>query len=233
MDKRAGHSGVHFLHISKTGGTSFKHILRERSLRTSTSGPMAGTRIYTHHHALTMPETLVANPANKVVFFLRDPISRFVSGFNTRLRQGLPARDNPWRPEEVKVFAQFTSPNDLAEGLSSDDLTRQDWALTAMRTIVHTRMHYTRWLHSVPYLEARLDRIMFIGFQESYDEDVRRFFELFGVAREVEVERQHIAPSSQSNALSELAVENLRTWYAEDFVIDSWARSQRARFHEG
>ena len=55
------------------------------------------------------------------MFFVRDPISRFVSGFNSRLRKGLPKMYFPWAPGEKLAFSRFATPNQLALALSSSD----------------------------------------------------------------------------------------------------------------
>ena len=71
---------VHFLGIGKTGGSTIKHALKRPSV----------TRehvIRRHGHRKTVREIPVGE---KVIFFLRDLLSRFVSGLYNRLRQGRP-----------------------------------------------------------------------------------------------------------------------------------------------
>ena len=42
---------------------------------------------------------------DEVVVILRDPVARFVSGFNSRQRQGMPKHFNAWKPAEERAFA--------------------------------------------------------------------------------------------------------------------------------
>lgn len=218
--------GVHFLHVGKTGGTTVKKMVRKKNLSTLPDG----RRLVMHRHQVALPEVLSWDESNVGAVFLRHPVSRFVSGFNSRLREGAPQKLIPWKPPERTAFGHFPTPNDLAEALSSDDPVVEDRAITAMDAMVHSRMHFTYWLRDVSYLERRLDRIAFIGFQEHYAEDVARFFRVVGVERAGRVPHQHQAPATSSTTLSDRAVENLERWYADDLVIYAWALAQRDRW---
>ena len=68
--------------------------------------------IIPHGHSATFHD--VPN-GDLVVFFVRDPVSRFVSGFYSRQRQGLPAHNSPWNVGEKVAFDKFATANDLAE----------------------------------------------------------------------------------------------------------------------
>lgn len=219
-------AGVHFLHVGKTGGSSMKATIKRNQLRKLPDG----RPLIPHGHPTTLPDVLARSPENVAVFFLRDPVRRFVSGFNSRLREGKPAKSIPWKPAERMTFGYFPTANDLAEALSSDDPAVLDRAYAGINSMVHSRMHFTYWFHDVDYLAKRLERIAFIGFQEHYDEDLTRFFELMGVSS-VRPETRHQAPASQSTELSETAVRNLEQWYADDIAIYQWALGQRDRWH--
>jgi hypothetical protein len=210
--------GLHFLHVSKAGGTTIREIIADQNLR-RTAG---GRRVVVHAHGSTMPEVLAADPNNSVAFFLRDPVTRFVSGFNGRLRQGAPARSNPWRPAERRAFERFPTPDDLALALYSDDTTTQDHAITAVTAIVHTRLKYAHWFHSREYLERRTGRIMFVGVLEHFDEDATRFFRMLG-APSVVLPHSNQAPPSEAPALSDAGRANVERWYADDRAIYEWA----------
>ena len=71
------------------------------------------------------------------MFFIRDPLSRFVSAFNSRLREGRPRYHYPWREEERIAFAVFRTPDQLGSALSSDDPAQREQAEQAMRSIGH------------------------------------------------------------------------------------------------
>ena len=67
-----------------------------------------------------------------VIFLVRDPISRFVSAFFSRQRQGQPLYFSPWKAEEKRTFETFATPNDLATSLSATDSDRRAQAVEAM-----------------------------------------------------------------------------------------------------
>ena len=66
----------------------------------------------------------------------RDPVARYVSGFDSRLRQGAPSRHAPWRGDEEWAFSQFPDPNSLALALNPEHPAHQN-ALRAMHGITH------------------------------------------------------------------------------------------------
>ena len=77
-----------------------------------------------------------------VAFFVRDPISRFVSGFYSRQRQGQPRYNFPWSGEEQQAFARFRTPSQLGVALSSLDADRRTAAVQAMKSISHVPSSY-------------------------------------------------------------------------------------------
>lgn len=218
--------GVHFLHIGKTGGTSLKKLVKQNEIARTGDG----RRLVMHSHSTSLYDVLGRHRRNQAAFFLRDPLARFVSGFNSRLREGAPIANIPWKPEERIAFEHFPTPNDLAEALSAHNHVQQDRAFTAIETMIHTRMHLADWLRDPAYLESRIARIVFVGFQETYNEDLARFFEVLGVPNDVQPERFHEAPATSERVLSDLAQKNLRRWYADDIVLYEWALAKRDRW---
>ena len=60
-------------------------------------------------------------PGEPVAFFVRHPVSRFVSGFNSRMRKGRPRRNVEWSEGERWSFERFRTPDELARALASAD----------------------------------------------------------------------------------------------------------------
>jgi len=218
---------VHVVKVSKTGSTTLKTLTKEYG-----RAHPHGRKLIFNPHRASMPTILAEHPRDQVVFFLRDPLARFVSGFNSRLREGRNG-DIPHSPAEKLAFSHFATPNDLAEALSSEDNDVQDRALAAVASMMHSSMHYRDWVGDAEYLSRRLDRIAFVGMQESFDADVRRFFESLGWTRETEIAVYHQAPPSASTFVSELAEKNLRAWYADDYELLEWVMARRDRWAEG
>ena len=197
----------HFLHIGKTGGSAIKHAL-------STSGR---SDISLHGHEVTLADV---PKGERVFFFVRDPISRFVSGFNSRMRKGRPLRDNEWKPNEARAFNMFHSPNALAVALSSTNKLENEAAVAAMNAINHVRYSLWYWLDTSDELHRRRGDILFIGQQERLDEDVSVLARHLGL-HDLKLPDGDIAahrtPPHMDQMLTPVAVTNLREWYADDY----------------
>ena len=201
---------VHFLHIGKTGGTAIKHALNGVSTERY--------EIHLHPHEYRLRDAPVGDG---VFFFLRDPIARFVSGFYSRQRQGLPRGHFPWRRAERVAFSRFATPNGLAIALSSEDPEQKAAALSAMNSIGHVKFHYWNWFGDESYFVSRSGDVLFVGRQETLDEDFERLKAVLGLpagtalpAEDIETHRN---PPDLDTSLEAGAVENLKSWYREDY----------------
>lgn len=212
---------VHLLHIGKTGGTAVRHVLE----------PWLGDCPWLHLHR--HPTRLADIPRGEsVVFFLRDPASRFVSAFNSRLRQGKPRYDAAWSPEESAAFAEFHTPDMLAAALSDPDDGRRARAVAAMRGIRHVRSGYWHWLGTPDLLAERAGDLLMIGTQEHLADDVAALGTLLGLplaALPDDPVEAHRTPEDADRSLGEVARANLRTWQAPDHrAIQACARLARS-----
>ncbi len=201
---------VHVLHVGKTGGTALTHGLRPYL----DSGPYS---ILLHGHETTLRDV---PRREKIVFFLRHPVDRFVSGFYSRQRQGRPRLNVPWSAAEAIAFAQFETANDLALGLSSSDPEHRRQAIDAMNGIGHVRDSVYKWIGSDAAFRHRAKDILFIGFQEQFEEDFRRLKAILHIPDEAALPRDDIAahrnPQGVDRRLDELARVNLLNWYHQD-----------------
>lgn len=201
---------LHFLHIGKTGGTAVITTLQ----------PHARDMAYVvrfHGHDKQLQDI----PAGeRVVFFLRDPLTRFVSGFNSRLRQGQPRNFYPWSPREKVIFERFPSPNHLALALESADAGEHAAAAQAMHEVFHLRPFCRQWFGSEAALLARRKDIFFIGFQETLAADFDRLKARLGLPADIPLPTDEVAahrtPEHFDKKLEPQARENLQRWYAED-----------------
>lgn len=201
---------VHILHIRKAGGTAIRQALAPFAAQ-------LGLRL--HKHDVTLADI---PPGEPVVLVVRDPIKRFVSGFNSRLRKGQPRNNNPWSPDEEAAFRRFATPNALAEALSGDGETRTA-ALHAMESITHLRHRLDYWLVSADYLSSRSQDILFICRLDQLDADFERLRSILRLPRSVALPRDdidaHRTPPGYSSSLSDLGLLNLIRWYAGDFPL--------------
>jgi sulfotransferase famil protein len=199
---------VHFLHVRKTGGTAIAEALR----------PFADAYgIVLHEHTTRLSDV---PRDDRVVFFVRHPLSRFVSGFFSRLRCGLPRHYYRWNEAEVKAFRHFQKANDLAEALSATNPETLTRAHEAMTGISHIKNTYRDWFSGTQELDDRLDSIVLIGLQETLSTDFVHLKGLLQLPRTVSLPADdtlaHRTPLGFDRQLSPLAVENLSRWFAED-----------------
>lgn len=199
---------VHLLHIGKTGGTAVRHVLQ----------PWVADHpwLRLHRHPTRLADVPVGE---RVVFFLRDPESRFVSAFNSRLRKGRPRYDAEWSDGEAAAFGEFPTPDALATALSDQDAGRRERAVAAMRAISHLRSGYWYWLGSPELLNQRSSDVLFVGTQEHLAQDVARLANLLDLplsALPDDPVAAHRTPDGIDTSLGEVARANLRKWQARD-----------------
>lgn len=209
---------VHFLHIGKTGGNSLRNALgvKKDRLKEATKGLV----VVFHDHDVTLADL---PSGDGVVFTLRDPASRFASGFYSRYRKGNAGRDMEWSPGEERAFAEFRTPNELANALSSADIDIRRRAEAAMRSIGHIKRHYQSWLIDLDYLAARSPDIVYVARQETLNEDFDILKELLGLPSHLSLPQDRAGmnktPSGFDVSLDDQARANLKTWYAHDYAI--------------
>ena len=156
-------------------------------------------------------------------FSIRNPITRFKSGFYSRKRKGLPRILAEWTRSEAKAFGTFEHANDLAEALFRPD-ERGLLAAQAIQAIRHTAMQQIDWFSRIGFLSLRPP--LWIIRQEKFEPDFNRFLARLGLAITCADLRPATDPAaahrndySGTTELTELARENLRRWYARDFVF--------------
>ena len=212
-DKRLGRKIVHVLHIGKTGGTAIRNALDNCNC-------VNDYRILTLPHPFTLKHV---PRGEKVVCFLRDPASRFVSAFSNAVLKGYPTYVRDYTKKEERIFSRFPKPNDLAEGLCEKNGIVKHEAKTAMRSIEHLNTHYSYWLHDVEYLASRKNDILFIGFQETLNDDFNALIGLLGLSDSIQLPTDPAKTNRTSGIidshLSDIASKNLEIWYAEDYEI--------------
>lgn len=202
---------IHFIHVGKTGGTAVKFAL----------GPYAEKYdILLHPHATKLADL----PMDRdFFFFIRNPVTRFVSSFNSRLRKGRPRYNFEWLPEEALAFRRFPTPNSLGEALSDDNAGTRLQAIEAMRGIQHVNTTYGEWFKSFEEIEERGDKLLLIGSKEEMELDFERMKRILKLPAEVQLPKNpvyaHITPPELDAHVSETAVANLEKWYARDMAF--------------
>ena len=216
---------IAFLHIGKNAGTQIMHLAQQ--LRPH------GVVVHQLPHSKKLFE---GPPALNYFFSIRNPITRFKSGFYSRKRKGQPRIYVEWTPPEAMAFGRFAHANDLAEALFRRDDAGYD-AVQAIQSIRHTAMQQVDWFERLAYLDLRPP--VWIIRQENFAEDFETFLARMGLPLKYrDLKPAQDAASAHSNdysqvpELSELAKENLKRWYARDFVFyelcERWMAKHRS-----
>lgn len=212
---------IHVIHIPKTGGTA---------LRAALSVAPRPERFLFHDHLFTLADVPSGEGA---VFGLRDPIERFVSGFNSRQRRGRPRYDFPWTPVQAEGFGRFSTAGDMAEALSSPYADQRSVANSLIRDTVLTGVPLSYWLRSPAYLRSREADLAGILFQLELGGDFERLKIRLDLPKGLSLPSDDVAahrnPADASTALSPQARANLAAWYAGDYGLFRAARRCRLR----
>ncbi|WP_137679368.1 hypothetical protein [Aurantiacibacter suaedae] len=205
QDKSDRADAFHFLHIGKAAGSQIKRLAKQHS-----------DKIVVHKHDVYLKDI----PRDAPYFFsIRDPISRFYSGFYSRKRKGQPVYDVPWSDFEKVAFRDFPHANDLAEALF-DPSDRGTAATQAMISIRHTGQNLVNWF----FLQGNLLEVrppMWIIRQERFDEDYDRFLKIAQLEKPSDepASRLHANNYDEAPPLSEKAKRNLRQWFTQDYAF--------------
>ena len=211
------------LHIGKTGGTSLGTLIRSLKSQDPT------LRISKLGHKWTLPVLARKRPNSKIGFVIREPASRFVSGFNSRLRSGRPAHESVWKTHEAIVYSFFPTANDLAESLCSDDERLRSAAEFAMKNIMHLRRGYEMHLGGIETLKKLESRIYCVCDLEDLNKHVYDFFKPLGLKEaQIADHLEHRHQGAASPPLSDLAMQNLRKYWAREFEIYEYCRTNLA-----
>jgi hypothetical protein len=209
---------LHVLHLGKTGGTALKQALLDH---VATSNH----ELLLHGHDVTISHI---PGGESFMFVVRDPLSRFVSGFNGRLREDRPRYHYPWKAEEKIAFSIFKTPDQLATALTAEDEVARRQAEDAMRGIGHINTSYWFWFVDEKSFRNRLSDVFFIALQDRLDEDFDLLKRKLGLPAEARLPADelvaHRAPDGFPRELGEVARSNLERWYERDLAFTRMCR---------
>jgi hypothetical protein len=211
---------AHFLHIGKTAGTAVKFALKN-------APAPSHYQLRMHTHGVRMMDI---PRRDKFFFVVRDPVDRFASGFGHRQRKGQPRFNEPWSPAEERAFARFGSPQELADGLASEGADRSA-AVDALNSIDHVNRSYWFWFGSPLKFRRRFRDVLFVGFQESLDQQMPALADLLGVAS-LELPDDDVSANRTTRATGEELTPAgravLADWYARDYEFLALCRELAA-----
>lgn len=215
---------VHFLHIGKTGGSAIKWALNHADSTETPYGP-----IQLHRHSFKMREVPLTD---RVIFFVRDPVARFMSGFYSRLSKGQPRYYYEWTEGERKAFETFQTPQALAAALGSDDEELRRLARYATRAIRHTRPMYG-YTGGPLRLRLRSRQIVYIGRLETIAADWKQIKGLLELPPDLKLPkgpwRAHRQKEPIDMTLDDFELRSLKEWYAGDYKLVEYCDKMREK----
>jgi len=213
------------MHVSKAGGTSIM-----KSIGPSLNHSKA--RYYNDLATLFRHPCECDSVSNKTgrqyVFFVRDPLKRFLSAYLERQRQGAPEYFAPWVPSERRTFKIFQTPGEFVCALNSSDPHRSDQAQEALEAWFFTMSRLSDFMGNLSNVRQCVasGQFMFVGRAEHMDEDYTRLVETLRardlLARPVPAAppRNKAMPAESKNvSLGSCSVYNLQQYYMEDYQI--------------
>lgn len=214
---------AHFLHISKTGGSAIKQAIRSAGEPETKFGKL---------HLQPHPFTLAEVPMDHEVFFcLRDPVSRFVSSFYSRKRQGRPKYFRKWNQEERVAFQIFETPQELGTALAGRDREARRQAVAALEGLRQVKRGLGKWLSNTTVLKRRSSKIIYIARQETLDEDWEQLKEVLGYPADLQLpadeKTAHRGTEDEDRSLDDTARQALVRWYARDYLLLDYCEQLR------
>jgi hypothetical protein len=211
---------VHFIHVGKAGGTAVRHTLRSIGADTGLTHSPWGPIFATPRHNYTLHKV---PRGDKAIIPLRDPLTRFVSGFYSRQRKGQPRHFREWTDQERQSFEWFETPDALADALAQPSGEARSRAEYAMRSIRQLRRHMTHWTGTPAFFRNHLDKVLYVARQETLDEDWERIKELLGLPPELMLLSDPVAANRttypRETVFSEHGAAALKRWYAKDYEV--------------
>jgi len=216
-----------FLHIGKCAGTQIAQIARQIAERAEQ------VKIVKMNHDVYLTDL---KKIPQYFFSIRDPLSRFRSGFYSRKRKGAPRIYSEWSDHEAVAFHDFEHANDLAESLFEEgELGKK--AFAAIKSIRHTSQDLTDWFcQRGNFLE--LYPPIWIIRQEHFKDDLSVFLDRSQVGLttdDILISPDHNSAHSNDYRglpiLSAKAKRKLKIWYAQDVefyrICEQWMSGQR------
>ena len=218
---------IHFLHIGKAAGTAITHLSHQVN---QIKGKNA---IIKRNHDVFLKDI----PDSCLYFFsIRDPISRFKSGFYSKKRRGWPRIKTEWSASEELAFQSYEQATELAEDLfEPDERGARAWA--AMKSIRHTAQNQSDWFYCYGHFLSVRPPVWIIR-QEYFEQDFADFLNKSGLDIEfsdLKMPAKPIETHANDYAglpdISDKALRNLRNWYCQDVefyrMCENWMEEHR------
>jgi len=210
------------IHVGKTGGTYIKDIIRHATGTAVAREPQIinDNLVLLDHKTLTETANIYGEDY-RFAFVFRDPTERFISGFYSRLRMGIPDRKVIWSAREAAAFAFFKTPNDLAEALYCDDAYTMSAAHYSMNAIRHLHRGYEfHFGKQTRFAVHKQDKIVTCIDLKNLDINIRPFLNQIGIEQiniDIDQHSKMRTITDHSKHLSELARISLKEFWKSEY----------------
>ena len=220
---------IFFLHIAKTGGLTINQIFANNGVRypksyygkiLSLNTKKGKEKLVICHTQFSLHESL---KNTKIIFFYRDPIERFISAFYY-FKNKLNA----------PLLREFDTVNDLAELWNLnyvENVRNLNYLDKRGRNIKYTHLYKSLscYVGTLNTLESLKDSLYFIGDFNNFDQEVKKMCNKIDI-RNCNFGHKNSYKSfskkiPKNKYLSEQTENNLKQYFAEDYKIIKWIKS--------
>lgn len=146
-----------FLHIPKTGGTSFLDMLR--------AGYSDIERLPVPlFHGWVIHQIYDYLPLVRLTFMIRDPLERVISGYQSRRRSGRPRYNVTWTNEESSLFSIYPTVEEFILGICSEDDYHKSAIQYCLANAMIFKWGYRHHFHSVESIDRYADRMDVVAY---------------------------------------------------------------------
>ena len=220
-----------FLHVGKTSGSSFRTQFANGRKRIAHPRALPALKVWKEFHTNDSPPTNESlQSCDYVIAWVRNPIERLVSAYNMVFNQewykelsSASVKSGNLLLKTRETLESYGSLSDLAEQISKNNTQAQ----MSLGKIEHVKYNHAYYFNAMfdkdgTTNEAFLQKLVFIGSTECYEEDIKRFASLFNVSNEF-ISGSAIAHMRKNNVtgknLSQVATHNLQSYLHEDYKI--------------
>jgi len=201
---------VYFLHIGKSGGTALGNKFQNEI------NPKSELKFVPFGHNVKLYHL---DKKQKYIFSVRDPISRYHSGFYSRLRKGMPRIKKEHDFFEKISFFFYKDSNSLAEDLYSSNPMKVLLARFSMCSIIHLNEPISSWFS---YEELQKHPPEFLFDQKNLDKDYKKFCQVFNLTYSKLGKGKVVSHKNDYTGkpeLSKLAKQNLKRYFEKDILL--------------